>query len=78
MFNEDTTLAEIFETKHGQKVYKKIGVPCVSCAMAAGEINFLKIGEVAKMYGLDKEKIIKELNQKKWKMCSLSLWRDCP
>jgi hypothetical protein len=65
MFNENTTLAEIFKTKHGQKVLQENGVPCVSCAMAAGEINFLKIGEVTEMYGLDKEKIIKELNQGK-------------
>lgn len=65
MFNENTTLAKILETKHGKKILQENGVPCVSCAMAAGEINFLKIGEVAEMYGLDKEKIIRELNQEK-------------
>jgi hypothetical protein len=64
MFTEDTTLAKILETEKGKKVLRENGVPCISCAMAAGEINFLKIGEVADMYGLDKEKIISELNQK--------------
>jgi hypothetical protein len=63
MFTENTTLAEIFKTEKGRRVLQENGVPCVSCAMAAGEINFLKIGEVTEMYGLDKEKIIKELNK---------------
>ncbi len=61
MFNEKTTLAEILKTEHGQKVLAENGVPCISCAMASQEINFLKIGEVADMYGLDKKKIIEEL-----------------
>ncbi len=63
MFTEDTTLKEILETEHGRKVLAQNGVPCVSCAMAAQEIDVLKIGDVADMYGLDKEKIIKELNE---------------
>jgi hypothetical protein len=62
MFTEDTTLAKILESDKGRKVLRENGVPCLSCAMAAGEINFLKIGQVADMYGLDKEKIMKELN----------------
>lgn len=65
MFTEDTTLSKILETEEGKRVLQENGVPCVSCAMAAEEINFLKIGEVADMYGLDKEKIIKELNEGK-------------
>ncbi len=64
MITENTTLAKILESENGRKVLKENGVPCISCAMAAGEINFLKIGDVADMYGLDKEKIIKELNEK--------------
>ncbi len=64
MITENTTLAKILETESGKKVLRENGVPCVSCAMAAGEIHFLKIGDVADMYGLDKEKIIKELNEK--------------
>ncbi len=65
MFDESTTIAKILESAHGKKVLVENGVPCLSCAMAAGEINFLKIGEVADMYGLDKEKIIKELGKEK-------------
>ncbi len=65
MFTEDTTLSKILETEKGRRVLQENGVPCLSCAMAAEEINFLKIGEVSDMYGLDKEKILKELNKEK-------------
>jgi hypothetical protein len=65
MFNENTTLEEILKTKEGKQILAKNGVPCVSCAMAKEEISFLKIGNVADMYGLDKEKIIKELSEMK-------------
>ncbi len=64
MFDENTTLAEILKTEHGKKVLIENGVPCMSCAMASQEIEVLKIGDVADMYGLDKEKIVKELNEK--------------
>ena len=43
------------------------GVPCLSCPMSPFEIDKLKIGEVCKMYGLNLEKILKELN-KRWKI----------
>ncbi len=65
MFTEDTILSKILETEEGRRVLQENGVPCLSCAMAAGEIDFLKIGEVSDMYGLDKEKILKELNKEK-------------
>ncbi len=65
MFNEKTTLKEILENEHGRKVLEKHGVPCLSCPMASVEIEFLKIGEVADMYGLDKEKIITDLNKRR-------------
>ncbi len=64
MFNENSTLAEIIKDEHGKKVLEECGVPCISCALVSQEADFLKIGEVADTYGLDKEKIIKELNKK--------------
>ncbi len=64
MFDENTTLAKILETEHGRKVLAKHGVPCLSCAMASQEIHFLKIGEVADMYKMNKEGIIADLNKK--------------
>ena len=65
MFDENTTLAEILKTEKGKEVLVENGVPCISCAMASQEVDILKIGEVCDMYGLDKGKIIKELNEEK-------------
>ena len=39
------------------------GVPCLSCPMAAMEIDELEIGNVCKIYGLNLKKILKELNK---------------
>ena len=57
-----TTLAKIMDKKGGEKVLMKNGVPCLSCPMAAIEIDTLKIGKVCEMYGLNLKKILKELN----------------
>ncbi len=65
MFTEKSTLKKILEAEHGRKVLAENGVPCLGCSMMAQEMDYLKIGDVADMYGLDKEKIIKELNKDK-------------
>ena len=57
-----TTLEKIMELKNGEKILHKNNVPCVSCPMAEMELSTLKIGDVCKMYGLNLEKILKELN----------------
>ena len=58
-----TTLEKIMELKNGEKILHKNSVPCVSCPMAAVELSTLKIGDVCKMYGLNLEKILNELNK---------------
>ena len=58
-----TTLKKIIEKAGAGKILMKNGVPCLSCPMASFEIDKLKIGEVCKMYGLNLEKILKELNR---------------
>lgn len=63
--NEQTTLKKIIEKKDGAEILMKNGVPCMSCPMAAMEIDKLKIGEVCKMYKLNLSKILKELNNEK-------------
>ncbi len=63
MFDENSTLADILQSQKGREVLAKHGVPCLSCAMASQEVHFLTIGVVADKYGMDKEKIIEELNQ---------------
>ena len=64
MITKNTTLAKIMDEKDGAKILMKNGVPCLSCPMASFEIDKLKIGEVCKMYKLDLEKILKEVNKK--------------
>lgn len=60
-----TTLEKILEKKGADKILAKHGVPCVSCPMAKFELDSLKIGQVCKMYGLNLEKILKDLNNLK-------------
>ncbi len=57
-----TTLEKIIEKKGADKILMENGVPCLSCPMSQFEIDKLKIGEVCKMYGLNLDKILKELN----------------
>ena len=61
---KNTTLEKILEKKGADEILAKHGVPCLSCPMASQEIDKLKIGEVCKMYELNLEKILKELNKK--------------
>jgi hypothetical protein len=58
-----TTLEKIINEKNGAKILMENGVPCLSCPMSQFEIDKLQIGEVCKMYGLNLEKILKELNK---------------
>lgn len=58
-----TTLEEIFAIKGAKETLAKFNLPCLSCPMASEEISKLQIGNVAEIYGLDLEKIIKELNK---------------
>jgi len=60
--NKKTTLKKLVEKKGGAEILAKNGVPCLSCPMLSLEIDKLEIGKVCKMYGLNLEKILKELN----------------
>lgn len=61
---KNNTLAEIIKKDGAENILANNGVPCLSCPMAEQEIDKLKIGEVSMMYGLNLEKILKELNGK--------------
>ena len=58
---KDATLAEILEIPGAEEVLTKHGVPCVTCPYAKMEMDKLKIGEVCKMYGVDLDKLLKDL-----------------
>jgi hybrid cluster-associated redox disulfide protein len=59
-----TTLEKILEKSGAEEILAKHGVPCIGCPMAKFEISELKIGDVCKMYGINIEKLLKDLNRK--------------
>lgn len=61
---KDTTLAEVLEMSDAEEILAKYKVPCLTCPMAKMEMQVLKIGDICKMYGIDSEKLLKELNIK--------------
>jgi len=60
---ENTTLTEILEYSEASKILAKYNLPCLNCPMAVFEIGILKIGEVCKMYNINLESLLKELNE---------------
>jgi len=61
---EDTTLAEILKYPEAEKVLAKYNLPCLGCPFAKYEMENLKIGQVCKMYDIDIQNLLKELNEK--------------
>jgi hybrid cluster-associated redox disulfide protein len=68
--DSETTLKEILENSELAEVLEKYGLPCLSCPMAKFEMEKLKIGQVCQIYGLDLQRLLKELNQKNGKKTS--------
>ena len=55
-------MAEILKLPQAEKTLAKYNLPCLGCPMAKFEMENLKIGEICQMYGIDIEKLLKELN----------------
>ncbi len=62
---ENTTVEEIMRMPRGAEILAKHRLPCLTCPMAAYEIGSLKIGDVARLYGIDVKKLLDELNRVK-------------
>lgn len=62
-FNENSILGEILKFPGAEKILEKHQLPCLHCPMAKYELHALKLGEVAKVYGIDLKKVLKELNE---------------
>jgi len=60
---ENTTLSEILRNKEAEKILLKHNLPCLSCPMAALEMERLKIGQVCQLYGIELEKLLADLNR---------------
>ncbi len=62
-FTEDTKLSEVLGSPEARKVIDKYRLPCMNCAMAAYEAKFLTLGQISKIYGLDIDGLLEELNE---------------
>jgi len=61
--DKNSILAEILKNPKAEKILAKYNLPCLTCPMAKFEIENLKLGEVCKMYKVDIENLIEELNK---------------
>ena len=59
-----TLLAELLMYPELYEALYKLGVPCIACPLAGFEANFLTLETIANTYGLDLEKLIKELTER--------------
>lgn len=62
--SKDTTLAEILKYPGAGKILAKYKLPCLWCPLAKFEMENLTLGEICKMYNINLEKLLEELNQK--------------
>ncbi len=60
---ENTTLAEILGKPELVKILAKYNLPCLNCPLAKYEMENLKIGEISKMYNINVQKLLGELNK---------------
>ncbi|MFH1462486.1 MAG: DUF1858 domain-containing protein [bacterium] len=62
---KDATLSELLENPKAQEILAKYNLPCLACPMAKFEMESLKLGDICKMYQIDIDAILKELNKLK-------------
>jgi len=66
-YTKNTKIGVIIKNEEAAAILEKHRLPCLHCAMANYEIGDLKLGPVAEAYGLDVDKILKDLNKLKKK-----------
>ena len=60
----EITLSQILKYPGAGKILAKYRLPCLWCPMAKFEMENLTLGEICKMYNINLEKLLRELNQK--------------
>jgi hybrid cluster-associated redox disulfide protein len=60
---KDTTVEEILKYPGTSSTLVKHGIHCPTCPFAQFEIGRLKIGDVARNYGVDVDALLKALNE---------------
>jgi len=66
-FSAESILGDILQKPYGSRILSKYKLPCLHCPMAALEMGVLKIGDVSRMYNIDIEKLLGELNSEEEK-----------
>ena len=61
-FTQNTLLSKILIYDNLRKILEKYNLPCLNCPMRTFEIGELKIGNVCKMYNIDLNNLLRELN----------------
>lgn len=61
---KNTKLAKVLELPKGEKILAKYNLPCLFCPFAEAEIDILTVEDVCKMYGINLENLLKDLNKK--------------
>ena len=62
-YTKNSTLAEVLEDPKNQKILKKFNVPCLACPFAQLEMKTLTLEQITKLYQIDLEKLLEELNK---------------
>ena len=58
-----TTLKDVLDYSGAEKILAKHNLPCLNCPLARFEMDELKLGDICKMYNINVEKLLKELNE---------------
>lgn len=63
---KDNLLIEVLQDPQLRKVLEeKYSLPCLGCPFFSLEASYLTLGDVAKAYGINLEKLISDLNKAK-------------
>jgi len=61
-YSEKSTLGEVLKHKKGPEFLGKYHVPCLSCHMAASELDTLTLKFLGNAYGINIKGLLKDLN----------------
>ncbi len=61
-YSDKSTLGEVLNHKKGPELLAKYHVPCISCHMAASELDSLTLKDLAGAYGINIKGLINDLN----------------
>jgi hypothetical protein len=62
-FNADSVLADIVLYPEAEQILIKHNIPCITCPRAKEEMGELKIGDVCRMYNINLDEVLEELNK---------------